>query len=529
MAFAARSGRSSSPQGGMGKRRLSKDGLREGLRLAIAAIALSAIVAALALGLGPGSSSDGPSPPPGLQAPRRAMAAAPGSLDGGDSKMVVSSSEGIQRTAAGSGNGGGFAQTAMHSLTVRKFTCKRLIWLTGLQVKTADGNDTNYMTSSSSYLRYYASAVLSARERAPSLLPVLVVLNSMPQDFVDWAESLGVLVLPHEVSFAQRMVNADSVMINLMASYARLDIPAVVEKVLERLPEYQRRQDESALRDPHHGSRASGSGGSGSSSGGGGGGDGGGSGGGAISVPRDVDLEHVIWTDPDVLFREDIDSCTLPRPPLVSIGPEIRPGSTLNCGVMYFNVAAYGEMLPAMLDYADSKNWKFQTDQDLLLRFMNEADAAPWREPWHRLTSLPDAYNYKPYWGEPEDGWLGLFQGLQQKTKVAIVHTHGPKPNMTLCVVDYLSGVVKNKAAWFPNDVLQFKQGIVDACNIHVALYLNEVLKIMAGAFKADGGAMYRWVLAEHQRLCPDACWLPHHTAHGLTHMWPFSRGQAVH
>lgn len=57
------------------------------------------------------------------------------------------------------------------------------------QAKAADGSEAHYITSASSYLRYYASALRSARERAPALLPVLVVLNDMPQDFIDWVEA----------------------------------------------------------------------------------------------------------------------------------------------------------------------------------------------------------------------------------------------------------------------------------------------------------------------------------------------------
>ncbi len=45
---------------------------------------------------------------------------------------------------------------------------------------------------------------------------------------------------------------------------------------------------------------------------------------GAAAVPVDVDLNTVMWTDPDVLFRHDIDSCSLPMPRLLSIGPEVR-------------------------------------------------------------------------------------------------------------------------------------------------------------------------------------------------------------
>ena len=46
-------------------------------------------------------------------------------------------------------------------------------------------------------------------------------------------------------------------------------------------------------------------------------------GGEAAAAPRGVDLEMALWTDPDVLFRHDIDSCTLPRPAVLSIGPEV--------------------------------------------------------------------------------------------------------------------------------------------------------------------------------------------------------------
>lgn len=34
-------------------------------------------------------------------------------------------------------------------------------------------------------------------------------------------------------------------------------------------------------------------------------------------------------------------------------------------------------------------------DQELLLNFFNSPAAARWRQPWHQLTALPDAYNYK--------------------------------------------------------------------------------------------------------------------------------------
>ncbi|KAI7846312.1 hypothetical protein COHA_000149 [Chlorella ohadii] len=326
--------------------------------------------------------------------------------------------------------------------TSDEFECKRMLWMAGLQAKAADGSEAHYITSSASYLRYYASALRSARENAPSLLPVLVVLNSMPQEFVDWVEAQGALVIRHELSFAHRMeaINdpwlRDNLTKQLMASYARLDVPAIMEKVIPALPAYERRWQELD------------------------------SGAAARAAPRGIDLETVMWTDPDVLFRHDIDSCSLPKPRLLSIGPE-----------------------------------------DLVEQFFKTKAASGFRQPWHRLTALPDAYNYKAYWGEPEAGWMSMF--THQVGDVAIVHTHGPKPELSLCVIEYLQRNVKKRLGWEPKHVLHRKNDIVQECGVQVAMYLDELLQIMAGAFKADEGAMYRWVLREHNRLCPDTCWLP--------------------
>jgi hypothetical protein len=45
------------------------------------------------------------------------------------------------------------------------------------------------MEASAAYMRFYAAALLSAREKAPSLLPVLVTLNEVPHDFLAWVEA----------------------------------------------------------------------------------------------------------------------------------------------------------------------------------------------------------------------------------------------------------------------------------------------------------------------------------------------------
>lgn len=200
----------------------------------------------------------------------------------------------------------------------------------------------------------------------------------------------------------------------------------------------------------------------------------------------------------------------------------------INCGVMHFNVAAYTALPPAMLDFADSRKWTLLHDQDLVEQFFKSPAAAKWREPWHVLTPLPDAYNYKvgrggcwraavePAAGPPAlactpasqsppapctllapAGVLGRARGgldgpvpapggdeggdqpagrplpgaavqahtcpephptlrcsLTQVTDVAIVHTHGPKPEMSLCVIEYLNKNIRKKQGWEPRHVI---------------------------------------------------------------------------
>jgi hypothetical protein len=65
----------------------------------------------------------------------------------------------------------------------------------------------------------------------------------------------------------------------------------------------------------------------------------------------EVDLDYVLWTDPDVIFLEDIDSCTLPRPRILSVGPDAAMGGVGNCGVIYFNVETYTRMFPVTISF----------------------------------------------------------------------------------------------------------------------------------------------------------------------------------
>jgi hypothetical protein len=60
----------------------------------------------------------------------------------------------------------------------------------------------------------------------------------------------------------------------------------------------------------------------------------------------EVETDYVLWTDPDVVFMNNIDSCELPRPRILSIGPESEMGGIGNCGVIYYNVEAYEHVFP---------------------------------------------------------------------------------------------------------------------------------------------------------------------------------------
>ena len=55
-----------------------------------------------------------------------------------------------------------------------------------------------------------------------------------------------------------------------------------------------------------------------------------------------------------------------------------------------------------------------------------------------------------------------------QVADVAIVHTHGPKPEMSLCVIEYLRQNVANKLAFEPKHVIHRKTEIAQHCGIQV-------------------------------------------------------------
>lgn len=44
------------------------------------------------------------------------------------------------------------------------------------------------------------------------------------------------------------------------------------------------------------------------------------------ALPPTMDASMALWSDPDVLFRHDMDTCSIPAPKLVALGPEASAG-----------------------------------------------------------------------------------------------------------------------------------------------------------------------------------------------------------
>lgn len=116
-----------------------------------------------------------------------------------------------------------------------------------------------------------------------------------------------------------------------------------------------------------------------------------------------INQEEVLYTDADVLFYQEFDPCKLDLPEVMAIGPEMgrtaNSWSELNwnAGVLFINLKGFAAVLPQMIQWANSRHWDFKAaDQGML----NEYFPAVYGQP---LSSLPEVYNWKGYWGSSPD------------------------------------------------------------------------------------------------------------------------------
>ena len=349
------------------------------------------------------------------------------------------------------------------SISLREYdrSCKKVLWLVGFQVAAEEGGEVYYLAHNDDYVEHLKVAIVSARLNAPSLVPVIVLTGGTKgsSKLVSWIQRHGGYVLQHRISFYKqlKLLSKDpewSFSQNLWGSWLRVDIAAIMSQV-----EYLM----TALAGKGH------------------------------HVP-DYSRDNILWTDPDVIFEGKIDSCTLPQPGILSIGPEAGMGLPMNYGVIYFNVSGFIALSHDMLVWAQRKQFHFDHDQDLMSQYIG-----------NRVHALPDTFNWKLYWGNTTTARRPPYAG----DEIKILHFHGPKLKLALCFFKKL------KAFRRPNAVSDEEQWeIIKSCGLktpavnkagnfgHLATrpYVQALANILFQAFLLDQGAFYDEVHARYLR-----------------------------
>lgn len=246
-----------------------------------------------------------------------------------------------------------------HVLRTPAEGCKKLLWFTA--IGGAGGSEKLDI-----YKKYVKAAMVSAVENAPSLVPNLVYDG--PNDtFVKWFTGAGGRVHNHKLSFydkLQALVDSNEktkAWLGMYGAFLRMDLPFIMSM--------------------------------------------------ANFDSKAVETEYVLYTDTDVVFQKDIDSCTFKKPNDIMLGGEFHKGKLENSGVLVINIASLRRDHKALVDWGVKNKWPGALDQPVLLGYYQD-----------RVELLPDRYNWKPYWGPNDDA--------------AIVHFHGPKPDKCLdCLV----------------------------------------------------------------------------------------------
>lgn len=207
---------------------------------------------------------------------------------------------------------------------------------------------------------------MSAAANAPSLLPNLLYDGSEDQ-FTSWYRGVGGVIHNHQLSFMDKLNEAIALgwkkkeWANMYGAFFRIDLPFVINKM----------ELDSAK----------------------------------------VETCYVLYTDTDVMFLNDIDSCSFKCPNTMMMGPEHKRGTKTNSGVLVVNVAALRRDYQGLVNWGVENRWPGAYDQPMLISFYRDS-----------LQLLPDEYNWKAYWGPAQNA--------------TVIHFHGPKPERCLdCLV----------------------------------------------------------------------------------------------
>ena len=209
--------------------------------------------------------------------------------------------------------------------------CKKVVWLTSLAGQMAR------------YTELMRVALQSAAVKAPSVVPVIVVEEASlktpeMQAFASFVESKGAIITPHTLTFLDDF-EPDSHPYKVRGTFTRLECGRIVKRLVK-----EKRLD-----------------------------------------PEDVDTEHVLYADSDIIFLQDMNSCTLPSPKIALLGPEENKGRQQNAGILYLNVSAWNSEHAAIVKHGRAGRWKFPAlDQGLIMDYYGR-----------RLELLPDYFNWK--------------------------------------------------------------------------------------------------------------------------------------
>ncbi|KAL6050155.1 hypothetical protein QOT17_020014 [Balamuthia mandrillaris] len=312
---------------------------------------------------------------------------------------------------------------------------KKLLWLCGLQAKVDGTSRTSVDGSSDVHLRSYLVALQSARAKAPSVLPVAILQGDWDgrEDLMNTVEQLGGVVLSHKLSFEEELQKhrfKHPQTDNLWGSFLKVDLPFIMEKI-------------------------------------------------ATLIDKEtVDMNYVLWTDPDVMFEKDLHANSIAKPRLFSLPPGASfDGKPEDFGVTYINVSAYTFVFPEVIAYANSKTWLVTPPSaDMLFKelFGNTS----------LISYLPNTFSYKVHWGRPQ----ALF--WSQPLAPSILHFQGPKPEFSVCAVHELRKVMKKEKTKALNH-----ESILGKCGGRPG-----DLELVLWGFERDGGEYWDEVGDKYRR-----------------------------
>ena len=318
-------------------------------------------------------------------------------------------------------------------------------------MKTPSGPDTYYMAKVSEYVDALKVAILSARDQAPSLLPVVVLTGPRSSEELvlrQWLHRHGALTLHHELSFHSdmellRKAPEWAFSQNVLGSWLRVDLPRVLDSL---------QKTQSNDRIPRH----------------------------LRAELAAISKDYVMWTDPDVVFKDSMDSCTLAKPQILSVGPEMRMGFPENYGVIYYNVSGYAAAFDGLIEWARQHKFRFDHDQNLFLGYWGTD-----------VDTLPNGLNWKPYWGNSSMALPGHFD----HERIRIVHFHGPKLMTAVCYFDEMEKDEPSGKASTPVNRLR-KCGLGEAPSGEAG-WLQALADLLEISYRQDRGHFYRDLLAE--------------------------------